>query len=348
MLAGKVEKRIASSVYITLAPPKREPIKREIRQEASLLPCPSPSPLSSPQCPYCIKNSTAMASSLLLRTLTCFPSSIPPQTLPPVPSPESPPAPSSHRAPLLLVQPPLTTQPPPPTDRARFRNVSPQGPSQAAAPPTSKAPPPHCFPSSVLWFFLSDICAFCHKAILPQAPTVEAMNKQYHADCFTCRTCHCQLVGQRYYQKEGRPMCGACYQNTLEKCAKCQAVILEHIVRAIGNGYHPECFTCTVCHRTIGDESFALDDHNKVHCVDDFYRKYASVCSACEKPIIPKEGRDAYKIECLGRNFHENCYRCESCRIPLSTEPTENGCYPLNSHLFCKACHIRQKTESSC
>uniref|UniRef100_A0A8D0G639 Filamin binding LIM protein 1 n=1 Tax=Sphenodon punctatus TaxID=8508 RepID=A0A8D0G639_SPHPU len=204
------------------------------------------------------------------------------------------------------------------------------------------------FPSSVLWFFLSDICAFCHKAILPQAPTVEAMNKQYHADCFTCRTCHCQLVGQRYYQKEGRPMCGACYQNTLEKCAKCQAVILEHIVRAIGNGYHPECFTCTVCHRTIGDESFALDDHNKVHCVDDFYRKYASVCSACEKPIIPKEGRDAYKIECLGRNFHENCYRCESCRIPLSTEPTENGCYPLNSHLFCKACHIRQKTESSC
>lgn len=61
-------------------------------------------------------------------------------------------------------------------------------------------------------------------------------------------------------------------QDTLEKCAKCQAVILKHIVRALGNGYHPACFTCVVCGRGIGDESFAVDDQDQVHCVDDFYR----------------------------------------------------------------------------
>lgn len=58
----------------------------------------------------------------------------------------------------------------------------------------------------------ADICAFCHKVVGPREPTVEAMRKQYHADCFTCRTCHRLLAGQRYYQRDGRPTCDACYQ----------------------------------------------------------------------------------------------------------------------------------------
>lgn len=58
----------------------------------------------------------------------------------------------------------------------------------------------------------TDICAFCHKAVGPREPTVEAMRKQYHADCFTCRTCQRRLAGQRYYQRDGRPTCDACYQ----------------------------------------------------------------------------------------------------------------------------------------
>lgn len=62
------------------------------------------------------------------------------------------------------------------------------------------------------WSLLTEICAFCHKAISPRAPTLEAMNKQYHADCFTCRTCQHALAGQHYYQKDGRPLCVACYQ----------------------------------------------------------------------------------------------------------------------------------------
>lgn len=40
-------------------------------------------------------------------------------------------------------------------------------------------------------------------------------------------------------------------------------------------------------------------------------RKYAPVCGACKLPIIPSEDQDTYKIECLGRSFHESCYRCE-------------------------------------
>lgn len=133
------------------------------------------------------------------------------------------------------------------------------------------------------------------------------------------------------------------FQATLEKCAKCQGLITEHIIHALGKGYHPSCFSCAACGRAIGTESFAVDEQGDVYCVPDFYRlavgeclphwelglacpchpagltplpfapirKYAAVCSACERPIVPHEDKDTYKIECLGRSFHESCYRCE-------------------------------------
>ncbi|OXB64422.1 hypothetical protein ASZ78_010005 [Callipepla squamata] len=203
--------------------------------------------------------------------------------------------------------------------------------------------PPRQLPAPVR---STDICAFCHKAVGPREPTVEAMRKQYHADCFTCRTCQRRLAGQRYYQRDGRPSCDTCYQATLEKCAKCQGLITERIVRALGKGFHPGCFACAACGQAIGAESFAVDEQGKVYCVADFYRKFAPVCGACKRPIIPDE--DTYKIECLGRSFHESCYRCESCGTPLSPEPTEDGCYPLGQQLLCKACHICRQSESSC
>lgn len=63
-----------------------------------------------------------------------------------------------------------------------------------------------CVPST------PDVCAFCHKTVSPRELAVEAMKRQYHAQCFTCRTCRRQLAGQSFYQKDGRPLCEPCYQ----------------------------------------------------------------------------------------------------------------------------------------
>lgn len=60
----------------------------------------------------------------------------------------------------------------------------------------------------------TDVCGFCHKTVSPRELAVEAMKRQYHAQCFTCRTCRRQLAGQSFYQKDGRPLCEACYQVT--------------------------------------------------------------------------------------------------------------------------------------
>ncbi|XP_074781136.1 filamin-binding LIM protein 1 [Athene noctua] len=336
MLPGKAEKRIASSVFITLVPPRREVVtkgktQRELQPDRAEVPGTHRPRTPPPQAPALPNGET--------RSVAPVPSSSPVLILSEAPQPLSAEALGPALQQLDLAA-PATLQAP-------------------ATCPAELRPPKFCQEQAgkLQWQDANgyperdssrDICAFCHKAVGPREPTVEAMRKQYHADCFTCRTCHRLLAGQRYYQKDGRPTCDACYQVTLEKCAKCQGLIAERVVRALGKGYHPGCFSCTACSRAIGAESFAVGERDEVYCVADFYRKYAAVCSACEHPIIPHEDKDTYKIECLGRSFHESCYRCESCGTPLSPEPTENGCYPLDDHLLCKSCHVRWRNESSC
>ncbi|XP_053818825.1 filamin-binding LIM protein 1 isoform X1 [Vidua chalybeata] len=367
MLPGKAEKRIASSIFITLVPPQRDVATKEKTQRE-----PQPGDAKVPGTHH---------PQILLS----------PPTLPygethtVAPVPASPPV-----LPLSEVPQPLSVEP----LGLALQQLDLAAPATLQAPSTIPAElklptfsQEHA--GKRQWQDVNghpgrdssrDICAFCHKALAPREPTVEAMRKQYHPDCFTCRTCHRLLAGQRYFQRDGCPTCDTCFQATLEKCAKCQGLITEHIVRALGKGYHPSCFSCAACGRAMGTESFAVDKQGDVYCVPDYYRlamgeclphwelglarplkpaglmslplapirKYAAVCSACECPIVPHEDKDTYKIECLGRSFHESCYRCESCRMPLSPELTENGCYPLDDHLLCKSCHIHWRNESSC
>ncbi|XP_055654961.1 filamin-binding LIM protein 1 [Falco peregrinus] len=338
MLPGKAEKRIASSVFITLVPPRREAAAKEKTQRelqpdgAEVLG--THRPWAPPPRPPALPNGETRPVAV-----APVPSSPPVLVLSEAPQPLSAEVLGPALQQLDLAAP--TTLQTPSASPAELR--PPKCCQEQAGKPQWQDANGHPERDSS-----RDICAFCHKAVGPREPTVEAMRKQYHADCFTCRTCHRLLAGQRYYQKDGRPTCDTCYQATLEKCAKCRGLIVERIVRALGKGYHPGCFSCTACGRAIGAESFAVDERNEVYCVADFYRKYAAVCSACKHPIIPREDKDTYKIECLGRSFHESCYRCESCGTPLSPELTENGCYPLDDHLLCKSCHVRRRNESSC
>ncbi|XP_051895260.1 filamin-binding LIM protein 1 isoform X2 [Pristis pectinata] len=194
----------------------------------------------------------------------------------------------------------------------------------------------------------ADICAFCNQAILPTLPAVQAMDKLFHENCLKCRKCNCRLVGKNYYNLDGDPHCESCYQNTLEKCGKCNKIIMNQIIRAMGKAFHPECFTCVVCHRLIGTERFGVNQANEIHCLEDYQRRYAPQCCVCKMPIIPETGQEeCINIELFGLRFHVNCYRCEKCGILLSPDPTEEGCFPLNKQILCKTCHTSLNTIST-
>ncbi|KAM3877787.1 filamin-binding LIM protein 1 [Diretmus argenteus] len=186
-----------------------------------------------------------------------------------------------------------------------------------------------------------DVCGFCRKTVALSEPAIEALNRTYHDSCFQCRYCHIPLAGKQYYNKAGIPLCEDCYQASLELCWACGEVIKDHVIRALERAYHPACFTCTTCNQQIGEQRFAQGEVGEVYCLQDYYRKYAPQCNACKQLIIPKEdGTDSYTVECLGRSFHEDCYRCEICVIQLSPEPNDRGCHPLDGKVLCKSCHL--------
>lgn len=186
-----------------------------------------------------------------------------------------------------------------------------------------------------------EVCGFCRKPVALSEPAIEALNRTYHDGCFQCRSCHIPLAGKQYYNKAGIPLCEDCYQASLELCWACGEAITDHVIRALERAYHLTCFTCATCKQQIGEMPFAQGEVGEVYCLQDYYRKYAPNCHACNQLIIPKEdGTDSYNVKCLGRSYHENCYRCEVCVIQLSPEPNDHGCYPLDGRLLCKSCHL--------
>ncbi|KAI5607158.1 filamin-binding LIM protein 1, partial [Silurus asotus] len=186
-----------------------------------------------------------------------------------------------------------------------------------------------------------DVCGFCRKPVVLNESAIEALNRTYHSSCFQCRQCHTALAGKLYYNKAGIPLCEDCYQASLEPCWACGDVIKDHVIRALERAYHPPCFVCTTCRQPIGEQRFAQGEVGEVYCLHDYYRKYAPQCSVCGDLIIPREdGTDSYTVECLGRCFHEDCYRCELCAMLLSPEPNEHGCHPLDGQILCKPCHL--------
>ncbi|XP_059816477.1 zyxin-like, partial [Hypanus sabinus] len=183
-------------------------------------------------------------------------------------------------------------------------------------------------------------CSHCGKELSRAQAAVKAMGELFHVECFTCSQCGRRLQGQQFYEVGGRPLCQECHQETLEKCSACGQPIREKMLRATGKAFHPECFTCGDCGRRLEGQPFLVDPEGKVYCVEDYHRRFAPRCSVCQQPIIPEEGREeTLRIVALERNFHLNCYRCEDCGTQLSTEADEKGCYPLDGHILCLACH---------
>ncbi|XP_054164509.1 lipoma-preferred partner homolog isoform X2 [Oppia nitens] len=194
-----------------------------------------------------------------------------------------------------------------------------------------------------------DFFGMCHKCgekVLGEGSGCTAMEKVYHIQCFTCHICHIELRGKPFYAMDGKPYCEDDYLNTLEKCCVCEKPILDRILRATGKAYHPNCFTCVVCSKCLDGIPFTVDATNKIHCIDDFHKKFAPRCCVCKEPIVPEPGKtETVRVVALDRSFHVNCYKCEDCDLLLSSEAEGRGCYPLDDHILCRNCNAKRVQE---
>ncbi|XP_014675431.1 PREDICTED: lipoma-preferred partner homolog isoform X2 [Priapulus caudatus] len=184
------------------------------------------------------------------------------------------------------------------------------------------------------------VCAKCGKKIQGDGTGCSAMDQMFHIGCFTCTICAKKLRGVPFYAVEGKPYCEDDYFNTLEKCSICSKPIMDRILRATGKPYHPGCFTCVVCGKSLDGIPFTVDATNQIHCIEDFHRKFAPRCAMCHQPIMPEQGQEeTVRIVALDKSFHINCYRCEDCGCQLSSEADGRGCYPLDDHILCRQCN---------
>lgn len=187
------------------------------------------------------------------------------------------------------------------------------------------------------------MCNGCGNKVVGENSGCTAMDKVYHIECFICQTCAQKLRGQPFYALEGGAFCENCYINSLEKCSTCSKPITDRILRATGKPYHPECFTCVVCGKSLDGVPFTVDATNQIHCIEDFHKKFAPRCSVCLQPIMPSPGEEeTVRIVALDRSFHVNCYKCEDCGVQLSSEADGQGCYPLDDHILCRNCNSKR------
>ncbi|XP_063707198.1 transforming growth factor beta-1-induced transcript 1 protein-like isoform X1 [Culicoides brevitarsis] len=107
-------------------------------------------------------------------------------------------------------------------------------------------------------------CVKCKEVRFSNA--VSALEKTWHRKCFVCNgLCKKPLGGQTFFERDGNVYCKSDFEKVVaDKCAGCKAPIMKSAITALQAKWHPDCFKCKKCKKTIDDESFYVEGSKPV------------------------------------------------------------------------------------
>ncbi|XP_042338694.1 leupaxin [Plectropomus leopardus] len=176
-------------------------------------------------------------------------------------------------------------------------------------------------------------CASCNKCIVGKLIT--ALGEVWHPEHFVCVACKMELSNTTFFERDGRPYCEKDYHQLFSpRCAYCKGPIMEHILTALDQTWHPDHFFCTHCGGLFGPDGF-LEKDGKPYCNKDFYHLFAPKCTGCGEPV-----RENYLTAANG-TWHPECFVCADCLKPFT-----DGCFmELDGRPLCaQHFHTRQGT----
>ncbi|XP_013929034.1 PREDICTED: four and a half LIM domains protein 1, partial [Thamnophis sirtalis] len=163
-------------------------------------------------------------------------------------------------------------------------------------------------------------CKGCQKPIVAGDQNVEYKKTVWHKDCFICSHCK-QVIGTAsFFPKGDEIYCVSCHEQKFAKnCVKCKNAITSGGVSYQDQPYHAECFVCATCTKKLGGQRFtAVED--LFYCVDCYKSFVAKKCNGCKNPITGF-GKGTNVVSHEGHSWHEYCFNCKKCSIPLANKP---------------------------
>ncbi|KAK2907806.1 leupaxin isoform X1 [Channa argus] len=177
-------------------------------------------------------------------------------------------------------------------------------------------------------------CASCNKCVVGKMVT--ALGEVWHPEHFVCVVCKMELSTTGFFERDGRPYCDKDYHQLFSpRCAYCKGPILQKILTALDQTWHPEHFFCTHCGGLFGPDAGFLEKDGKPYCCKDFYNLFAPKCSGCGESV-----RENYLTAANG-TWHPECFVCADCLKPFT-----DGCFmELDGRPLCSLhFHSRQGT----
>lgn len=124
-------------------------------------------------------------------------------------------------------------------------------------------------------------------------------------------------------------------------CGKCGQQLLGQFVRALGDTFHLECFTCQDCGKVVASKFFPIPEqppNQQPLCETDYFRRLDLLCHSCGGAL-----RGSY-ITALDRKYHIEHFTCSLCPTVFGAQ---DSYYEHDGLVYCHY-HYSTKFAQKC